>query len=840
MLRDWAKFVATVVGWAVLAPQALAQAVGAQAAGAGEFVSAPLRETAALAPWPDPAALAIGAALPLAVALPVLAWQRWRLAKLSHRAAGSEADVARLLECLASSPDGFYCWMDGDSGAETCSRRLAVLLALPRGTDSSADDVLAAFISEDAVALERALDRLRAEGEAFDIELALAEGGRRVRAFGLRASTTEGERLADLLWLRDVTEGASVVDDLACSLQALATDTAYLKVLIDALPMPVWLRDEDLSLLAVNHAYAAAIDAGTPDAALQAQMELAPNNLVREARALAARARAAGESRSESFHLVLGGERRLAMVTEAPVSVGDTLLTAGFILDHTRVEELQTELDQHVTAQVEVLERLSTAIAIFTTDTRLAFFNTAFTRLWRLDREWLGSQPTFGAVMDALRERRLLPEAADYRAYKEEELKRFISLIDPIETLQHLPDGRTLRRLVSPHPYGGLIYTFEDVTDTLALERSFNTAMAVQRETLDHLHEGIAVFGGDGRLKLTNPAFGRIWNLAAEDLSGEPHLNETFERLKPFFEGRPDRASAWPSARDRLLALAADRAATEGRLERQDGTILDCTSVPLPDGAILLTFLDVTDTARVERALIERNEALAAADLLKSEFIANVSAEVSPPLTTVIGFAEMLAADYFGKLNRRQQDYVKGIHEAGLQLKALVSDILDLAAIEAGQMTLELDAVDIHPMLASVLSLVRERVREKKLQLDFQCPLDLGWIVADQRRLRQVMFNLIGNAVKFTPQGGAITVAAERIDGELVLSVADSGPGIPLAEQERVFDSFVSGTAEGTGGAGLGLALVRRFVELHGGRVALKSAPGDGTRVTVRLPTGKG
>lgn len=818
-MRMKGKLVAGAAAMAAWAPDALAQAA----------------EAVPLAAWPDPVGVAVGAALPLAFGLPLLAWQRWRLVRLARRAAEGEAQAARLLECLACSPDGFYGWMAGPSDTETCSRRLAVLLALPRGTESGWDDVLAAFTPEDAHALERAVDRLKAEGEGFEQELALAEGGRKVRAVGVRAADAEGERLADLVWLRDVTEGASVVDDLARTLQALATDTAYLKALIDALPMPVWLRDEDLSLLAVNRAYAAAVDAPSPEAAVHAQVELAPDQLVREARALAARARAAGEPRAESFHLVLGGERRLSTVSEVPISVGETLLTAGFILDQTRVEELQSELDHHVSAQVEVLERLSTAIAIFTTDTRLAFFNTAFARLWRLDREWLGSQPTYGAVMDSLRERRLLPEVADYRAYKEDELKRFISLIDPIETLLHLPDGRTLRRLVSPHPYGGLIYTYEDVTDTLALERSFNTAMAVQRETLDHLHEGIAVFGGDGRLKLTNPAFGRIWNLAPEDLAGEPHVNEIVERLKPFFEGRPDRASTWPAARERLMALAAERAATEGQLERQDGTILDCSSVPLPDGAILLTFLDVTDTARVERALIERNEALAAADLLKSEFIANVSAEVSPPLTTVIGFAEMLEAEYFGKLNKRQHEYARGIFDAGNQLRALVADILDLAAIEAGQMTLELDTMDVHPMLASVLSLVRERVREKKIQLDFQCPLDIGWVVADQRRLRQVMFNLIGNAVKYTPQGGSVTVGAERVAGELVLTVVDTGPGIPLAAQARVFDSFFRG--EG-GDSGLGLALVRRFVELHGGRVELKSAPGQGTVVSVRLPTG--
>ncbi len=813
----WGRLASGTATGVALASPALAQA---------------LSEPVVLA-WPEPAGMALGAALMVPVLLPLVAWQHWRAARLERRLQTKEHTAARLRESLATSPDGYYCWLG--EGDETCSRRLAVLLGLPRGLESSYEDVLAAFTAADAHTLDMAVRQLRGAGEGFEAELTL-EAGRRVRALGIRAVAPDGERLADLMWLRDVTHSASVVEDLARSLQALAADTAHLRGLLDALPMPVWLRDEDLSLLTVNRVYAAAVDAATAEAVVANQVELASDAVVREARALAARARAAGESRSEGFHLVLGGERRFAYVTEVPIQIGSTRLTAGFALDQTRVEELQTELDRHVAAHGEVLERLSTAIAIYSTDTRLTFFNTAFVKLWRLDREWLESQPTYGGVLDALRERRTLPEAADYRALKEEELKRFISLIDPIETLLHLPDGRTLRRVVSPHPYGGLIYTYEDVTDTLAMERSFNTAMAVQRETLDHLHEAIAVFGGDGRLKLVNPAFGRIWNLASEDLAGEPHLHEVVERLKPFFEGRPNRASSWPAARDQLMALVNQRRAMDGRLERQDGTILDCTSVPLPDGATLLTWLDVTDTVRVERALIERNEALAAADTLKSEFIANVSAEVSKPLTTVIGFAEMLEAEYFGKLAKRQHEYVKGIADAGHALESLVSDILDLAAIEAGQMTLELDAVDIHPMLSAVLSLVRERVRQKKLQLEFTCPLDIGWIVADHRRLKQAMFNLIGNAVKFTPQGGAITVGAERQGGELVLTVADSGPGIPPEEQARVFDSFVRTRPED--GAGLGLALVRRFVELHGGQVELKSAAGEGTVVKVRLPVG--
>ena len=790
----------------------------------------------------DPMSMGVGALVVLVPAVAALVLLRWRMMGWEREAQREKAEAERLLESLQAAPDGFFCWM---GERETCSRRLAVLLGLYGGTESSFMDMLESFVAGDAAELNSAVTRLRQDGQGFELELTIREGGRRVRADGVRASNADGGALADLVWMRDITEGAAVEDELAERIDGLSAEQERLDGLLGVLPVPVWVRDDDLSLVHVNRAYARAVDAVSPQAAVAGQIELASDGSVREARALAARARAAGESRSENFHLVLGGHRRFTEITEAPFETGDgELLTAGFAMDLTRIEELQTELARHASAHAEVLEHLATAIAIFSTDTRLTFFNTAFTRLWRLEPEWLAAQPTYGAVLDALRDRRLLPEAADYRAYKEDELKRFISLIDAAETLLHLPDGRTFRRMISAHPYGGLIFTYEDVTDTLALERSFNTVLAVQRETLDHLHEGVAVFNGDGRLRLYNPAFARIWALSEAQLAGEPHLNEVIEAHHPFFEGRPDRASDWPLVRERLIALFNDRVPREGRLERFDDTIVDFTSVPLPDGAMLATWLDVTDSARVEKALRERNEALAAADMLKSEFIANVSAEVRKPLTTVIGFSEMLSAEYFGKLTKRQHEYTKGITEAGQGLQSLISDILDLAAIDAGQMTLELDTVDVHPMLSAVLGLVRERVREKKLVLDFDCPLEIGWVVADERRLRQVLFNLIGNAVKDSPAGGRVVVNAERRPGEIAFTISDSGPGMSEEEQARMLGGAAyrrrSDVVPAGGGpaAGLGLALVERFVDLHGGRIDVVSAPNVGTTLTVRLPTG--
>jgi signal transduction histidine kinase/PAS domain-containing protein len=731
--------------------------------------------------------------------------------------------------------------------SEDCSRRLAVLLGLFGGTSATFGEILDNFDEAAAGALSEAVETLRGQGAGFDLELTLRDSARRILVVGSRAADAEGTPLADVLWMRDVTEGATEVETLSHQRRDLGAERDRLRGLLDGLPMPLWMRDDDLSLVYCNHAYARAVDAATPEDAIASGRELVPAAVVREARALAARARASGLPRTEPFHLVIEGARRLVDITEAPFQANgsEALATAGIAIDRTRQEELQTLVDRHVAAHAEVLENLGTAIAIFAADTRLSFFNTAFSLLWQLDADWLQNEPTYGNLLDVLREQRRLPEVADYRAFKEEELRLFTSLLEAREDLLHLPDERTLRRVVSAHPFGGLLFTYEDVTDALALERSHRTSLAVHRETLHNLHEGIAVFSSDGRLRLSNPAFGRIWNLSPEELDTEPHINELVDLCQNFFATATD----WPAVRGRMLALLSDREARHGRIERSDGAILDFASVPLPDGAVLTTWLDVSDSARVERALRERNEALAAADRLKSEFIANVSAEVRTPLTTVLGFSEILGHGYFGDLNSRQLDYAKGIHEAGKQLLQVLSDILDLATIEAGQMTLSLNAVDIHAMLTGVLQLTRERLREKQLVLNFDCQLDIGWMVADERRIRQVLFSLLSNAVKFTPAHGQITLATLRTPGpggeEIQFAVADTGRGMSEEEQQVVFGSFVRGPEHGSGlggataGAGLGLSLVKSFVELHGGWVELQSVIGEGTTFIIHLPAGR-
>jgi signal transduction histidine kinase len=734
-------------------------------------------------------------------------YARARLSAAEARRDAAEAALDGAAENLATAPLSGFLWRGGTSEAEPVTA----------GTGTFAE-----FLSElepDAVGrLGTAVVELRVSGTAFDTTAPRRDGGF-VALAGRRSQSADA-----LLWVTDIT-GTRVAE---VARQASAAAAAALRTMIEAIPLPVWRRDARLVLVDCNAAYAAALDT-TREAALTEGRELAPESGRGKALELA-RAAAAGETRTEAHHVVIAGSRRLIEITETPDRAGGTI---GFAIDRTDRERAETELARHINAHGEVLESIHAAVAIYGADRQLKFFNSAFAGLWGIETDWLASGPSLDELLERLRERRRIPEFADFRAFKRQQVAMFTSLIEPQQELQHLPDGRTLSLSVSPHPLGGLIFVYEDVTDRLALERSYNTLIEVQRESLDNLFESIAVVGSDGRLKLHNPAYRRIWGLAEADLAGEPHISEIVEKTRDYYDDGGD----WPAFKARIIAGISAGALHSDRLDRRDGTVLQLAAVQLPDGNVLLSYQDVTDTTRVERALRERNEALETAGQLKSEFIANVSYELRTPLNAIIGFAEILANEYFGTLTPRQLDYSRGILDSSHRLLALINDILDLATIEAGYMTLETARVEIGELLQAVVTLTHERARNQNLELALRCPADIGAIDADERRLKQALFNLVSNAIKFTPAGGSIRLEAEREAGELVLSVSDTGVGIPLADQARVFDKFERGDPQVyQTGAGLGLSLVKSLVELHGGRVTIESGPERGTIVRCHLP----
>lgn len=754
----------------------------------------------------------------------------WATRRVAKRAVD---DAACLRAFLGVASGGFFFWR-ADAEAETGFGDFSAFSTLSANGPARFDAVLAGLDPAMAEALGHAVATLRTAGEGFALDVATVDG-RALKAHGQRIAAPDRNGIdeGDLgvgVWFEDVTEAVARAAEFSEHKENLSQDRDQLRFLLDQIPFPVWRRGKDMALAFANRAYASVLGA-PPDEVVAHKRELAAGVVGDGGQALARRAWRVGSPQSESHHFVVEGLRRLLEITEIPLPDQDGMV--GYAQDFTEIERVQDELGRHVDAQAKVLGALAIAIAIYGPDARLKFFNQAFASLWGLNESWLKKEPMQDEVLETLRARRRLPETVDFPAYKREQLARFTSLIEPVEELLHLPDGATLRSTVSPHPFGGLLCTYEDVTNKLALERSYNTLIKVQKQSLDNLYEGVAVFGADGCLKLSNPAYARIWGFSPGELDGEPHVSQLAGRIEAFTHAS---ASDWPGLREKIIAGTCGRVSRRGRFHRQDGTTVDFASLPLTDGGVLWRYIDVTDSTRVEHALRERNEALEAADKLMSEFVAHVSYEFRTPLNTIIGFTQMLEQRYFGKLTDQQEVYVGGILDSSQVLLSLINDILDMAVIEAGQLEPKWEDVAVRPLLEEVLGLVQQMANEKNLIVVMDCVSNLTPIHADRQRLKQALFKLLNNAIKFSAPGGKISLSARQEKASLVLQIADAGIGVPPEEQARIFDRFERGSASKGLGLGLGLPLVRKFIELNGGRVALESIPGKGTTVRCYLP----
>jgi len=685
--------------------------------------------------------------------------------------------------------------------------------------DPTAANVLAFgawLMVDDARAMVRAVERLRAQGEGFGRTLTTT-AGRQVEA--------EGRAIAGraVMKLRDVSGIERKLTEMKAAYEHLKAEAESLRALIEAMPSPAWVRDADGTVMFANTAYARMIGAadgasamargaGRFDATVGAELD---------------RAAAAGGRASLRVSAVLAGQRRNLDVIEIPVVRG----RAGVGIDATATDNLRRELARLADVHRRTLDQIATGVATFGTDQKLAFHNAAYRTLWDLDAKFLDQRPTDSEVLDRLRDDRKLPDQRDFRQWKAQ-LHEAYGTSEAQAHVWHLPDGRTLRVVATPHPEGGVTYLFNDVTERLDLERRFDALINVQGETVDNLTEALAVFGSDGRIRLFNPAFTTMWRIDPLDLLEHPHIEVVIDLARPLLGDD----ATWRRLRTAVTALDR-RDPVAVRIERRDGMVADCSTVPLPDGGTLVAFHDVTDSVNVERALRERNQALIAADETKIKFVRHVSYELRSPLTNIIGFAQMLSEPSIGDLNERQWEYLGHIRGSTDALLALIDNILDLATIDARAMNLDLGAVDIRATMAAAAEGVQDRLSKDEIVLDMRAAPDIGSFIADGRRVTQVLYNLLSNAVGFSSPGETVTLTAERTPDAIVFAVTDHGPGIPPEMQDKVFEWFETNTTGSRHrGAGLGLSLVRSFVELHGGRVDIDSSVGRGTTVVCTFP----
>ncbi len=772
------------------------------------------------------AAMAVMAALAVVVLLRFSGFRGWTSGGAAERLRLLEQELGATRALLAAEPQ-LLLRLRGTADGEIISNTLPASLPVPKEVAALLDP--ARWCShETARDLAELIAALRRDGAGFNrvVNPAADNTGEAAQALDVDGWTAGGEAFLRIRPLRNY--GEAMRDALADRDQARRAISAQ-RALLDVLPMPVWFCAPDGRLSWVNQSYASAVEAVSRDEVTLEQVQFLEE---RQRHDVAAAVRS-GEVYQEKLRVIVAGTRRTFDVIAVPSPGGGFAVIA---VDVEAIESARGALDRHMAAHARTLDRVTTAVAIFAPDQRLSFFNKAFLDLWGLDAAWLEGGPKHGEILDRLRARSLLPEQADFAKWKAQ-LLEYDGTEDELERWWHLPDGRTIFVIVEYTEDGGVTFLYEDVTEQLALQSGYNELINVQRETLDHLRDGVAVFAASGRLKLVNPAFARMWKLDLSMLEGEPHINEVIAACRPLY----DDDGVWQEIKSAVTALEDARAPFSGQMTRRDETIIAYAGLPLPDGALMLTSADVTDVELAERALREKNEALEMANKVKSNFISNVSYELRTPLTNIIGFSDMLMKPELGELTGKQREYMRHIKASSATLLAIINDILDLATLDAGALELNLSQIRAMPVIEAAVLGVRERLLRDKITLDIQVePEDLSFM-ADGQRLTQVLFNLLSNAIGFSPAGSVVHVRCARHGKEIRLQVIDHGQGIPESYRKSVFDRFESAShGSRHRGPGLGLPLVKDLVELHGGHVVIEPGETDGTVVTVTLPDGAG
>lgn len=767
-------------------------------------------------------ALGAGAFALIAMALVRRMLRDNRLARLraAEQIAGLRARVDEYEALLSGGREIIVLWTSAGEGPRFLGQTSALL---PPGRRAEAVLDFASWLGEiDADRIARAIENLRVGGRGFELTLK-ASDGRTVRASGSLLGNGAALRLRPAA----IVPQADLAPAAATEPAQSAADHATARTVLASLGKPAFLRDGAGRLVFANAAYhdlARALGRKTSESQ---PAELVDFGLLQRNRAVL------GDVRKPQSTMVTLGEVGDFEVVDFPVNGG----SAGYL--HARQDSAPRDAGlSHLSA---IIDALATPIAIFNPNRELVQFNRAYCAMWDIDPNWLKLGMDERAILDKLRTDGKLPNEPDYQGWRTRHLSTYQLRVPKELEPWHLPDGRTLQVIAAPAgPKGGVIYVFEDITDQLNLKSQHKVVLDVQRSTLNALSEAVAVFGTNGRLTLSNPKLSTVWKLPANLFTETPHIDQIAEAAARALP--EDGATIWRDLKRSIIDLNPTRSDRQGRITRADGKLIDYAIVRLPDGQTMMTFLDVTESANYQRVLKERNDALITADRLKDAFVQNVSYELRSPLTNIIGFADLLASGAAGELNDKQRSYTDFIRASSATLGVLIDNILDLATVDAGIAELQPDPQDIAALVdkarAGLAATFPDIDGEPTLNLKVIIEPDLPPFIADGTRIVNVLYNLLSNAARFSEPGGEVRLTVSGRTGRIQFVVEDEGA--PMSEEMRVAlldrNEALAGTVRQRG-AGLGLSIVRAFVNMHGGTIAVERREPRGTRVVVSLPS---
>lgn len=525
------------------------------------------------------------------------------LLKLKQKNYFLRRDRERYAETLYASHDGYFAFIYPDDKVndprktitERCSRRLAVILNLEKGVKSDFNDILKNFYKDDVKKINKYVGLLKEEGVAFEDYFLLKTANKYIRLEGVRINGADGNIYCDMIWFRDVSSATTRIKTLENEKASIENDLLLQKDLLDNLPFAVWLRDNKLDIIYCNKKFADFVPDKSREEILEKHLEIMGTNGESLSRDLAAKVHTTNRLGKTPVGVVIDGNRITMDAYEVPFYVEQNLnktFSAGCLLDINELDQLRRNLKRHQNAQLEILGSLGTAFAVFNQNMVLNFYNPSFVELWHLDASMLDQKPNYASFLDMIRELRLLPEVPDYKAFKDEEQKAFSNLIEPINDLLHLPNGKTLRRMRAPYPMGGIVFAYEDISDRLATTSAYNSLITVQNEMLANLFDAVLVFGANGRLNFFNDAYVKLWNTNRAFLANAPSFDEVLDSQRSFFAKDED----WDSLKQGIGANLLNMTSKIMTLQRGQET-LQIAVANLSDGSLMVVYKKLSDSS---------------------------------------------------------------------------------------------------------------------------------------------------------------------------------------------------------------------------------------------------
>lgn len=765
----------------------------------------------------------------LALWLVAASYAVWRGVRKQQDARQAEARLAKVTALLQSAPaipvlvrpdgrieanDRLASWL----GAKAPPAYVSELCAL--------DGVL---VPAHAQALSLEIAACQRGGRSIALPVSPRDSQRSLFVHGQAAAPDVAPVGSVVLWFFDATESQSEISTLRSQIIDYRTTVEALSGVIEAAPMPIWHRGPDLDLTFVNGSYVAAVDMGTARDVVRGAVELVEPAEGVTPRAAAAAASTSGAPVSRLVPATVDGERRMMRVVDVPLGEAGV---AGYAIDVQELNEARDAYRDLVKANRDMLDRLSGGVAQFGADYRLQFFNQPFVSLFGLSSENVHEGIEFDRLLGDMRLRERIPEHRDFQAWREERRGWFQSP-DAHEENWHLPDGLHLRVFAQPLPDGGLLLIFEDRTEQLQLSSARDTLLRVRAATFDNLFEAVAVFAADGRLHLWNSRFREIWSVEEAVLADHPRIDDLMARVGKALV-RPEEATV---VRQLIRAATVERRQRSGRVSFADGRFFEFAAIPLPDGNALFLMLDTTDSRRIEKALLERNEALEEADRVKTAFVSNMSYELRTPLTSIAGFAEMMQAGYAGTLSPQARDYIGAIMESTGRLSVLIDNVLDLTQGVVGRLPISRDPVDIAVTIGDVTGAATASAAERGIELVTSVADTAGTVSGDADRIKQMLDNILAHGFRHLQANGRMLIHADGTDKAARIIVSDNGPGLTDELVSRLFQPFAQAAGDLVGDpVDLGMPIARQIVEAHGGTIDLVTKAGEGTMITIELP----